>query len=68
MVLAGHISDEYWWKEADKKKFHVRPKAQKSTDVAPTLGGKMAKKYCYWFNNDFVKGIIENRLKERSNG
>lgn len=67
-VLAGHISEEYWWKGADKKKFHVRPKAQKAKDLAPTLNGKGAKKFCYWFNNDYVREIIDNRQKEIANG
>ena len=60
-ILANHISEEYWWKASDKKKFHVRPKAQKATDLAPTPDGKGAKKYCYWFNNDYVREIIDNR-------
>lgn len=59
-ILADKISAEYWWKGADKKKFHVRPKAQKATDVAPTPSGKWAKKYCYWFNNDYVREIVNN--------
>lgn len=59
-VLDDHVSDEYWWKGQDKKKFHVRPKAQKSTDLAPTPSGKLAKKFCYWFNNDYVKQIVNN--------
>ena len=67
-ILEGHISAEYWWKGKDKKKFHVRPKAQKSTDMAPTPDGKEAKKYCYWFNNDYVREIIDNRRNERNNG
>jgi DNA mismatch repair protein MutH len=66
-VLAGHISEDYWWKGADKKKFHVRPKAQKATDLAPTPDGKGAKKLCYWFNNDYVREIVENRKKEIAN-
>lgn len=66
-ILAGHISDDYWWKGADKKKFHVRPKAQKATDLAPTPDGKGAKKYCYWFNNDYVRDIVEKRRKEKLN-
>lgn len=65
-VLLGHISEEYWWKGADKKKFHVRPKAQKAKDLAPTPDGKGAKKFCYWFNNDYVREIIDNRQKERN--
>ena len=59
-VLTDHISEEYWWKGTDKKKFHVRPKAQKATDLAPTPNGKGAKKFCYWFNNDYVREIVDN--------
>lgn len=66
-ILADHISEEYWWKGADKKKFHVRPKAQKAVDLAPTPNGKSAKKYCYWFNNDYVREIVDNRKKELAN-
>lgn len=64
-ILSDHISEEYWWKGTDKKKFHVRPKAQKATDMAPTPNGKRAKKFCYWFNNDYVREIIEFRNKEK---
>lgn len=66
-ILAGHISEEYWWKGSDKKKFHVRPKAQKAADLAPTPDGKGAKKFCYWFNNDYVREIVDNRRKELGN-
>ena len=66
-ILADHISEEYWWKGADKKKFHVRPKAQKAVNLAPTPNGKSAKKYCYWFNNDYVREIVDNRKKELAN-
>ena len=67
-ILANHISEEYWWKGTDKKKFHVRPKAQKAKDLAPTPNGGRAKKYCYWFNNDYVREIIDSRNIERNNG
>lgn len=66
-IQSDHISEEYWWKVADRKKFHVRPKAQKAVDLAPTPNGKMAKKYCYWFNNDYVREIIDNHIKDNSN-
>ena len=66
-ILAGHISEEYWWKGSDNKKFHVRPKAQKAADLAPTSDGKGAKKFCYWFNNDYVREIVDNRRKELGN-
>ncbi len=62
-ILAGHISEEYWWKGSDRKKFHVRPKAQKAKDLAPTPDGKGAKKYCYWFNNDYVREIVDKHQK-----
>lgn len=64
-ILNDHISEEYWWKGRDKKKFHVRPKAQKSTDLVPTPNGGWAKKFCYWFNNDYVRNIIEERQQEK---
>ncbi len=65
MVLANQISEDYWWKAVDKKKFHVRPKAQKASDTAPTPFGNRAKKFCYWFNNDYVREIIDNRNKTK---
>ena len=67
-ILTDHISEAYWWKGADKKKFHVRPKAQKAKDTAPTPNGGKAKKFCYWFNNDYVREIVDNRQKEIANG
>ena len=66
-ILSDHISEEYWWKATDRKKFHVRPKAQKAKDLAPTPNGKGAKKFCYWFNNDYVREIVENRKRELTN-
>ena len=64
-VLNDHISEEYWWKGKDKKKFHVRPKAQKSTNLSQTPNGGWAKRFCYWFNNDYVRNIINERQKEK---
>lgn len=64
-VLANKISEQYWWKGRDRKKFHVRPKAQKASDLAPTIDGKSAKKFCYWFNNDYVKDIIEKHKNDK---
>lgn len=62
-ILNNHFSEEYWWKGKDKKKFHVRPKAQKSKDLVPTPNGGYAKKFCYWFNNDYVRNIVDERRK-----
>lgn len=63
-VLDGKIEAKYWWKGADKRKFHVRPKGRKATDLASAPNGKQAKKYCYWFNNDYIKKVVlENATK-----
>lgn len=63
-VLKGNIDAKYWWKGTDRRKFHVRPKGKKATDLAPAPNGTFAKKYCYWFNNDYVKQIVsENATK-----
>ena len=67
-ILTNHISEEYWWKGADKKKFHVRPKGQNAKDLAPTPNGGKAKKFCYWFNNDYVREIIDNRSITKNHG
>jgi len=67
-VLNNHISEEYWWKAKDRKKFHVRPKSQKAIDRVPAPGESLAKKFCYWFNNDYVRDIIEQRNIEKENG
>ena len=61
-VLEDHISEDYWWKGSDRKKFHVRPKAQKSSDLVLAPNGTWAKKFCYWFNNDYVKQIVNSNV------
>lgn len=58
-VLNDKISEEYWWKASLKKKFHVRPKARNSKDFAITPSGRRTKKFCYWFNNDYVREIVK---------
>ena len=67
-ILNDNISEKYWWKAKDRKKFHIRPKAQKATNLAPTPNGGWAKKFCYWFNNDFVRDIVDNRNREKNYG
>ena len=58
-VINNQISPEFFYKESDHKKFHVRPKARNSADVTSNPHGGSAKKYCYWFNHDYVKTIVE---------
>ena len=60
-VYNNHISPEYFWRESDHKKFHVRPKGRNAEDVTANPNGGTAKKYCYWFNKDYIKQIIDNQ-------
>lgn len=48
-----------YWKLADHRNFHVRPKATKSIDqqISP-ISEKKVRKTCYWFNNEYVLKII----------
>ena len=70
-VRAGHYDEKYWWKGAKpkkgekSKKFHVRPKGKDSEDLAPTPQGIEVKKFCYWFNNDYVQEIINQRKLQK---
>ena len=60
-VLADNIKDGAFWGMAEHKNFHVRPKGRKDEDkaISPVTGEKKAEKLCYWFNNDYVRKIIE---------
>ncbi len=58
VVDAHDISNGKWWLERDRKMFHVRPKGAKSTDRVASWDGELVKKYCYWFNNDYIKQIV----------
>lgn len=60
-VLADNIRHGAFWTQGLHKKFHVRPKALKSSDrhISPVTGLPTARKFCYWFNNEYVKEIID---------
>lgn len=61
-VLDNHIDPKYFFKLQDHKHFHVRPKARLASDLAENPNGGYAKKYCYWFNNEYIEKIErENR-------
>ena len=62
-VLENHIDHQYFWKAGDNKKFHVRPKARDSHDLADNPNGGKCKKFCYWFNNDYVRQIVKDNSK-----
>ena len=59
-VCSDNITPSAFWSIGDHKKFHVRPKARVKADKAVNPNGGFADKYCYWFNADYVKQIIEN--------
>ena len=59
-VKNNQINPEHFYRESDRKKFHVRPKGRNAADLADNPNGGKAKKYCYWFNHDYVRSIAEN--------
>lgn len=59
-VLADNISLQAFWNIGRHSKFHVRPKATNKDQLAANPNGGLCPKYCYWFNADYVKGIIDS--------
>jgi len=55
--VSENIYDNFW-KISDKRIFHVRPKAKNSKDVRELKDGSMVKKYAYWINANYIKGVI----------
>lgn len=64
-VLANHIDHQYFWKEGDDKVFHVRPKARDREDLTDNPNGGKCKKFCYWFNNSYVRQIVNDNSKKQ---
>ena len=60
-ILRNEIAPNYFWNKARHTKFHVRPKGRNSADLAPNPNGGWAKKYCYWFNSEYVTAIIKQQ-------
>lgn len=49
-----------YWKMADHRCFHIRPKAANSSDMQTSpISGKKVPKICYWFNNDYVQKLVQ---------
>ncbi|MDE6370296.1 MAG: hypothetical protein K2K92_02265 [Duncaniella sp.] len=63
-VLSDRINLDSFWSISDKRDFHVRPKAGKKIQLTPNPNGGLAEKYCYWFNADFVKRIIDENAQD----
>lgn len=58
-VLSNNINSRAFWSMKDHNKFHVRPKAHLKSDKAVNPNGGYADKFCYWFNAEYVKQIID---------
>ena len=63
-VLENHIDHQYFWKASDNMNFHVRPKARDSHDLANNPNGGKCKKFCYWFNNNYIRKIVNDHVHE----
>lgn len=59
-VLENNIHLNAFWSISDHRKFHVRPKATKKEQLTDNPNGGECEKYCYWFNSDYVKSIIDS--------
>lgn len=59
-VIENNICSDAFWSIRDHKNFHVRPKARLKKDKAVNPHGGVCDKYCYWFNAEYVKTIIDN--------
>lgn len=58
-VLANEIDPKFFWSQGMHRKFHVRPKGRNAADLAYNPNGGKVRKYCYWFNAEYVTSIIE---------
>ena len=58
-VLNNTIEPMNFWSAKLHQYFHVRPKGRKSDDLADNPNGGKCKKYCYWFNNDYISKIVK---------
>ena len=59
-VISNKITPKSFWSIRDHRKFHVRPKARVKSDMTINPNGGLCDKYCYWFNAEYVKQIIDN--------
>ncbi len=57
-VLNNAIDPVNFWTAKLHQNFHVRPKGRNSKDLVDNPNGGKCKKYCYWFNNDYITKIV----------
>lgn len=58
-VLNNAIEPVNFWSTKLHQNFHVRPKGRNGDDLTENPNGGKCKKYCYWFNNDYISQIIQ---------
>ena len=59
-VLNNTINPMNFWGAKLHQNFHVRPKGRNAKDLADNPNGGKCKKYCYWFNNDYISKIVKD--------
>lgn len=59
-VINNAILPENFWSGKLHQKFHVRPKGRNGDDWADNPNGGKCKKYCYWFNNEYITKIVND--------
>jgi len=57
-VSNENLGPEYFFKIRDHRLFHVRPKGKDASDLTESPQGTMVKKYCYWFNPEYIQSIV----------
>ena len=56
----GNVTRNNLPKQTENRVAHVRPKARDSKDTYPLPDGREMTKQCFWFNNSYVQGIIND--------
>ena len=61
-VIHNRLQLRHFWSMGMHKSFHVRPKGTKQSYKGAALNphGGRADKFCYWFNVEYVKSIIDS--------
>lgn len=62
-VIANTLQDDKntYWKNKEKRNFHVRPKSTNSFDKTfSPLDGKSIPKKAYWFNKEYVVDVVKS--------
>ena len=63
-VMNNVFDPKDYWAASLHQYFHVRPKGRNSNDLTENPNGGLCKKYCYWFNSEYVsKIILENNCE-----